>query len=191
MRATFFADTSELRQWLKENHREARELWVGYYKQGTDKANFSWSESVDEALCYGWIDGIRESIDEDSYRVRFTPRKPDSNWSAINIKKVEELNRRRLMRAAGIKAFAGRREQSSDRYSFEQESPKLDKKYERRFKAHGKAWKFLQSLTPSTRKTSIGWVMSAKKEETRQRRLDTLIQSSAERQKIPPLRRNR
>ena len=188
MRATFFADTSELRQWLRENHRAARELWVGYYKQGSDKANFSWSESVDEALCYGWIDGIRKSIDEDSYMIRFTPRKPHSKWSAINIRKVEQLSRRRLMRAAGIKAFAKRREQSSNRV--EQESPKLDKTYERRFKARGKAWKFFQSLTPSTKKLSIGWIMSAKKEETRQRRLDTLIQSSAERQKIPALRRN-
>ncbi len=163
---------------------------MGYYKQGSDKANFAWSESVDEALCYGWIDGIRKSIDEDSYMIRFTPRKPNSNWSAVNIKKVEELTRRRLMRAAGIKAFAKRREQSSNRYSVEQESPELDKKYERRFKAHGKAWKFFQSLTPSTKKLSIRWVMSAKQEETRQRRLDNLIQSSAERRKIPPLRRN-
>ncbi len=190
MRAKFFADTSELRQWLSQNHRKARELWVGYYKLGSGKANFNWSESVDEALCYGWIDGIRRSVDEDSYRIRFTPRKPNSNWSAINIKKVEELSRRRLMRAAGIKAFAKRREQGSNRYSFEQESLELDKKCERRFKSHGRAWKFFQSLTPSTKKLSIGWIMSAKKEETRQRRLDTLIQSSAERKKIPPLRRN-
>jgi len=191
MAVTFFADRSELRQWLKENHRNARELWVGYYKQGSSEANFTWSESVDEALCYGWIDGIRKSIDEISYMIRFTPRKPNSNWSAVNIKKVEKLTRRRLMRAAGIKAFAKRREQSSNRHSFEQESARLDKKYERKFKASVKAWKFFQSLTPPAKKPSIRWVMSAKKEETRQRRLDILIQSSEDGQKIPPLRRNK
>jgi uncharacterized protein YdeI (YjbR/CyaY-like superfamily) len=191
VKATFFADRSELRQWLKENHRKARELWVGYYKQGSGKANFTWSESVDEALCYGWIDGIRKTIDEASYTIRLTPRKPNSNWSAINIKKVEELTRRRLMRAAGVKAFAKRREESSSRYSYEQQTVELEKKYERKFKTHAKAWKFFQSLTPSTKRPSIWWVVSAKKEETRRRRLDILIHSSKNGQEIPPLRRNK
>ena len=186
MKAVFFADASGWREWLRRNHKTAPELWVGYYKQGTGKATMTWSESVDQALCYGWIDGLRRSIDEDRYSIRFTPRRPESTWSAINVRKVEELTGRRLMRAAGIRAFAGRRHTNARPVA--EDPVTLGKEYERKFRASPKAWKFFQDPPPSTRKLSIRWVMSAKKEETRWRRLAALIESSRNGERISPLK---
>jgi len=117
---TFFPSPADFRTWLEANHDKAQELWVGYYKKRTSKPSITWSESVDQALCFGWIDGIRKSIDADSYMIRFTPRKPDSTWSAVNIKKVQELTEQGLMRPAGIKAFENRKEAKSGIYSYEQ-----------------------------------------------------------------------
>ncbi|KAA3634198.1 MAG: bacteriocin-protection protein [Bacteroidetes bacterium] len=189
MEPIFFKNAAEWRQWLKENHDKAEVLWLGYYKKNSGKANYTWSESVDEAICYGWIDGLRKSLDKDSYMIRFTPRRPTSFWSAVNIKKVKVLTEKGLMRPAGIKAWGKRKESKSEVYSFEQKVKGLDKAYEEQFKKHPKAWTyFSEKLAPSYKKSSIHWVMSAKREDTRQRRLKTLIESSEQEQKIPLLR---
>ena len=188
MKPTFIKNQKELRKWFEKNHDKEKEIWVGFYKKDSGKANYTWSQSVDQALCFGWIDGIRKSIDEDSYMIRFTPRNPKSNWSAINIKKIKELTKLGLMVPAGVEVFKKREAKRSEVYSFEQNKVELSKKYELKFKSNKKAWKFFQSLPPSTKKPSIWWVMSAKKEETQLRRLDVLIKSSEKEEKIPPLR---
>jgi uncharacterized protein YdeI (YjbR/CyaY-like superfamily) len=188
MKPTFFKGQNELRNWFEKNHNKEKEIWVGFYKKDSGKANYTWSQSVDQALCFGWIDGIRKSIDENSYMIRFTPRNPKSNWSTINIKKIKELTKLGLMDPAGVEAYKKREDKRSEVYSFEQDNVKLSKKYELIFKSSKKAWKFFQSLPPSTKKPSIWWVMSAKKEETKLRRLDILIKSSEKEEKIPPLR---
>jgi len=188
MKPTFFKNQKELRKWFENNHDKGKEIWIGFYKKDSGKANFTWSQSVDQALCFGWIDGIRKSIDEVSYMIQFTPRNPKSNWSAVNIKKINELTKLGLINPAGIEVFKKREEKRSEIYSFEQNKVKLSKTYEFKFKSNKKAWKFFQSLPPSTKKPSIWWVMSAKKEETQIKRLDTLIKSSEEKTVIPQLR---
>jgi uncharacterized protein YdeI (YjbR/CyaY-like superfamily) len=188
MKPTFFKGQNELRNWFEKNHNKEKEIWVGFYKKDSGKANYTWSQSVDQALCFGWIDGIRKSIDENSYMIRFTPRNPKSNWSTINIKKIKELTKLGLMDPAGVEAYKKREDKRSEVYSFEQDKVKLSKKYELIFKSNKRAWKFFQSLPPSTKKPSIWWLMSAKKEETKLRRLDILIKSSEKEEKIPPLR---
>ncbi|MCH7770233.1 MAG: YdeI/OmpD-associated family protein [Bacteroidetes bacterium] len=188
MKPIFFSNQSGFRIWLEKYHKKEKELWVGYYKKDSGNANYSWSQTVDEALCFGWIDGIRKSINDVSYMIRFTPRKPKSGWSKINIDKVKKLTSLGLMHPAGIKAYNKRDEKNSKIYSFEQKKVKLKKQYELKFKANKKAWEFFQSLTPSTKNLSIVWVMSAKKEDTSLNRLNTLIKSSEEEKVIPPLR---
>ena len=188
MKPTFFKNQKELRKWFENNHDKGKEIWIGFYKKDSGKANFTWSQSVDQALCFGWIDGIRKSIDEVSYMIRFTPRNPKSNWSSVNIKKINELTKLGLMHRAGIEVFKKREEKRSKIYSFEQNKVKLNKKYELKFKSSKNAWEFFQSLPPSTKKPSIWWVMSAKREETQIKRLDTLIKSSEEKTVIPQLR---
>jgi uncharacterized protein YdeI (YjbR/CyaY-like superfamily) len=188
MKPTFFANQSELRKWFEKNHDKEQELWVGYYKTVSGKPGITWPQSVDEALCFGWIDGVRKSIDENSYVIRFTHRKPKSIWSAINIKKVEELTKRGLMHPAGIEAFNKRNEEKSRIYSFEQKNIQLDKKYEKQFKQNKKAWQFFQSQPPSYQRPAMWWVMSAKQETTRQKRLDELIKDSEAGQRISRLR---
>jgi uncharacterized protein YdeI (YjbR/CyaY-like superfamily) len=174
----FFETSADFRKWLEENHRTETELLVGYYKVGTKKPSMNWSESVDEALCFGWIDGIRKSIDEESYCNRFTPRNPKSNWSAINIKKVEELIRVGKMAAAGLAAFEKRSEARSAIYSYENRPEKLLPEMEIRFKENVDAWNFFSTRSPSYQKTIIYWVMSAKQEATQLSRLDKLIAAS-------------
>lgn len=186
---TFFADAQKFRDWLEKKHNQEKELWVGFYKKNSGKANMTWSESVDQALCFGWIDGIRKSIDGDSYKIRFTPRKPKSNWSAVNLKKMEELTKNGLMRPPGKAIFEKREYKRTEVYSFEQDSIELKKAYEQKIKTKPKAWKFYNKLAPSYKKASIWWVISAKQEATRVRRLEVLIQSSEEGLKIPHLRR--
>ena len=177
---TFFATPADFRAWLEKHHGQAQELFVGYYKKDSGKPSITWPESVDQALCFGWIDGVRKSIGPESYVIRFTPRKPTSIWSAVNIQKVEELTRQGLMRPAGLKAFQARSEEKSAIYSFEQkEEPKLSPAHEQRFQAEPKAWAFFQSQAPWYRKSAIWWVVSAKKDETREKRLATLIADSA------------
>jgi len=178
MTPIFFANPSDFRKWLKKNHKKETELVVGFYKVDSGKPNMTWSQSVDEALCFGWIDGVRTSIDKDRYQIRFTPRKPTSIWSAINIKKIEELTRRGLMQPAGLASFEKRTEEKSRVYSFEKEEMKFSTIFEKQFKANKKAWKYFQALAPSYKKTSLHWVMSAKQEATRMKRLTDLIKYS-------------
>jgi uncharacterized protein YdeI (YjbR/CyaY-like superfamily) len=174
----FFATSGKWRAWLERNHARSTELWVGFYKKGTDRPSITWPESVDQALCFGWIDGLRKSIDTESYMIRFTPRKPTSTWSAVNIRRVAELDREGLMAPAGKKAFAARKENRSGIYSYEQREDRLDPKYEKQLKANRAAWDFWRAQTPSYRKAVGWWIVSAKQEETRLRRLATLIEDS-------------
>jgi uncharacterized protein YdeI (YjbR/CyaY-like superfamily) len=187
MGLVFFPKQSDFRKWLEKNHERKKELLVGFYKVSSGKPSITWSQSVDEALCFGWIDGIRKSVDEDSYCIRFTPRKVKSIWSAINIKRVEELTRKGLMRSAGLEIFNKRVENKSRIYSFENRPKKLNRVFENQFKAEKKAWSQFLSMPPSYQKTAIFWVMSAKQDATRQKRLDTLIKDSNAGQKIKPL----
>ena len=154
-------------------------MWVGFYKKNSGKASITWPQSVDEALCFGWIDGIRKTIDEISYKIRFTPRRQRSIWSAVNIKRVGELSEQGLMREAGLKAFSARREYRSGIYSYEQRSPEMPAQYAKVLKKNAAAWKFFQAQAPSYRKAINWWVLSAKREETRLKRLDQLIKDSA------------
>lgn len=186
----FFPTPEAFRAWLEANHQQASELWVGYYKKKTGIPSMTWPESVDEALCYGWIDGLRKSIDEQRYKIRFSPRKAGSHWSAVNIERVGVLKKEGRMQPAGLEAFARRTEKNSRRAGYEQKSVALPPEYEAHIRAHPDAWAFFEALAPSYKKNSIWWVMQAKREETRQRRLRILIESSAEGKKIPPLRRN-
>jgi uncharacterized protein YdeI (YjbR/CyaY-like superfamily) len=187
---TFFATAGDFRAWLEEHHADARELWVGFYKKSSGKPSITWPEAVDQALCFGWIDGVRKGIDDVAYANRFTPRTAKSTWSAINIERVEELKRRGLMHPAGLEAYAKRAEERSGVYSYEQrQAAKLDPAYERRFRANEKAWDFFQTQPAWYRRAAVWWVVSAKKEETRLRRLTTLIDDSEHRRAIRPLTR--
>jgi len=174
----FFESSAQFRKWFEENHQAETELLVGYYKVSTGKPSMNWSESVEEALCFGWIDGIRKSIDAESYCNRFTPRKPKSNWSEINIKKVEELIRQGKMTPAGMAAFEKRTESRSAVYSYENLPEKLSPEFENRFISNPAAWEFFQKQAPSYKKVRIYWVMSAKQEQTRWSRLEKLIAAS-------------
>jgi uncharacterized protein YdeI (YjbR/CyaY-like superfamily) len=175
----YFRSPAEFRKWLEKNHAKADELVVGFHKKATGKPSMTWPESVDEALCFGWIDGIRRSVDEERYSIRFTPRRPGSNWSAVNLKRVPELEALGRMTDAGRAAFAKRSEAKSAIYSYENKPEDLPPGDRRRFRANRKAWKFFSEQPAGYRRTALYWVLSAKKEETRQRRLDTLIDDSA------------
>ena len=191
MDAKFFATPTQWRKWLERNHDNAAELWVGFYKRDSGRPSVTWPQAVDQALCFGWIDGIRKRIDEVSYRIRFTPRRTGSVWSAINAKKVEELSRQGLMHPAGLDAFGKLDKEKSRIYSYEQRNrAKLAAAQEQQFRANRKAWEFFQKQPPWYQRTATFWVVSAKKEETRTKRLATLIASSAEESRIAPLRRN-
>ncbi|MDQ0595290.1 uncharacterized protein YdeI (YjbR/CyaY-like superfamily) [Chryseobacterium ginsenosidimutans] len=178
MAATFFQAQEEFREWLEKNHQKETELLVGFWKVGTKKPSISWSQSVDQALCFGWIDGVRKSIDEESYSIRFTPRKPTSIWSAINIKKVEELTKAGLMTSEGKKAFELRKEEKSAIYSHEKELATLDPEFEKQFKANKKAWEFFSNQAPSYKKVMLHWIMNAKQDKTRLSRLEKTIKES-------------
>ncbi len=178
MKLTFFANQNDFRKWLEENHQSEIELLVGFYKVASRKPSMTWSESVDQALCFGWIDGVRKSIDEISYSIRFTPRKSRSIWSAVNIKKVAELTKKELMQTAGIVAFSKRSENKSKIYAYENTAKELDKSLEQNFKANLKAWIFFNEQPQSYKKTILYWIMSGKKEETRIARLEKVINQS-------------
>ena len=184
MEPTFFPTPAAFRKWLETNHASATELLVGFYKRGSGKPSITWPESVDQALCFGWIDGVRRRIDDVSYSIRFTPRKQISNWSAINIARVAELTKLGLMRPAGLRAFEQRREDKSAIYSYENAVRTLDPSDEKTFRANRKAWQFFNAQAPSYRRVCIYWVTSAKKEETRARRLATLINDSANGERV-------
>lgn len=179
MKIVFFLSASDLRKWFENHHATARELWVGFFKKGSGKPSITWSESVDEALCVGWIDGIRKSLDDTSYMIRFSPRKPDSIWSAINIRRAQALIDERRMGSSGLKAFQARRENKSGVYSYEQRRAQLEEPYERILRRNKKAWDYFQAQPPSYKKAASWWVVNAKKEETRLKRLGRLIKDSA------------
>ena len=186
----FFATPKEFRAWLHQHHAVSQELLVEFYKRGTGRPSITWPESVDQALCFGWIDGVRRSIDEHSYTIRFTPRKPRSTWSAINIKRVAELTRLELIQPAGLKAFEARLEHRSAIYAYEQRlEVTLDEVSQRQFRSNRKAWKFFEAQPPWYRRTATYWVVSAKRPETRLKRLDTLILDSEAGRRIGPLNR--
>lgn len=178
MKPQFFATPQEFRVWLNKNHKTATELSVGFYKVKSGKASMSWSESVDQALCFGWIDGVRNSIDDESYRIRFTPRKKDSIWSAVNIKKVKTLINQNLMQPAGLAIYEQRSDKTTKGYSAASMHQKLPIALEKSFKTNPKAWKYFKSLAPSYKKSSINWVMSAKRQETQEKRIKELIAES-------------
>jgi uncharacterized protein YdeI (YjbR/CyaY-like superfamily) len=184
MSPKFFATPSAFRRWLAANHSKSKELWVGFYKKNSGRPSITWPESVNEALCFGWIDGIRKSIDDDSYVIRFTPRKPNSVWSAVNIRNVERLINEKRMQPAGLKAYAARKEYRSGIYSYEQRSLELVEPYSGIFKRYKAAWKFFQAQPPSYRKMMNWWIISAKREETRRLRLNRLIEASGEGKRI-------
>jgi len=184
MKPTFFKDQLTFRDWLEEHHQSATELLVGFYKVNSGKPSMSWSESVDQALCFGWIDGIRRSIDQESYSIRFTPRKPNSIWSAININKVEVLSAAGLMRPAGLQAFALRKEEKSKVYSHENAVAELAAELLQQFQQNQAAWDFFAYQAPSYRKVITHWIMSAKQEKTRQSRLEKVMDASAQRKRL-------
>jgi uncharacterized protein YdeI (YjbR/CyaY-like superfamily) len=176
----YFASPEEFRAWLEQHHETQKELLVGYHKKGTGKPSMTWPESVDEALCFGWIDGVRRSVDDERYCIRFTPRKARSTWSAVNIKRMAELTELGRVRPAGLKAFAARAPENSGIYAYEnRDAAALDADAEAQFRANPAAWEFFQAQAPSYRRSAIWWVISAKQEATRQKRLATLIDDSA------------
>jgi uncharacterized protein YdeI (YjbR/CyaY-like superfamily) len=186
MKPTFFKSQAEFRAWLEKNHDQVSELWVGLQKTGSTQKGLHYKQALDEALCFGWIDGLRKSIDESRWTIRFTPRKPRSIWSAVNIKRVGELKALGLIKPPGLKQFEGRDEKRAKLYSFENAPVELDAAYERQFQANKKAWEFFQSQASYYQRAIKFWVMSAKKEETRLKRLAILIEHSAKGMKAPP-----
>jgi uncharacterized protein YdeI (YjbR/CyaY-like superfamily) len=191
----FFAGAEEFRAWLERDHETATECVVGFWKAHTGKPSMRWADAVREALCFGWIDGIRRSLGDESYTIRFTPRKTGSNWSRVNVGHVEELIREGRMTPAGLAAFEARRPERTGVYSFEQRhTAGLERAQEERFRADAKAWEFFEKQPPSYRRTAIFWVVSAKREDTRARRLETLIADSAAGRRLaqltPPAKRS-
>jgi uncharacterized protein YdeI (YjbR/CyaY-like superfamily) len=189
LKPVFFETPAAFRQWLSQHHATADVLWVGYYKKGSGTPSITWPESVDQALCFGWIDGIRKSIDHSRYTIRFTPRKRGSIWSTVNIKRARVLIAQRLMHTAGRTAYQARKHNKSGIYSYEQRSVNLRPPYDRLLKQSKIASRFFQQQPASYRKAVSWWIVSAKKEETRRKRLEKLVAYSAQGQRIPELRR--
>jgi uncharacterized protein YdeI (YjbR/CyaY-like superfamily) len=189
MTATFFPTPDDFRRWLVEHHDRADELWVGYYKKATGKPSMTWPESVDQALCFGWIDGIRKSIDQEAYKIRFTPRRARSHWSLVNLERVAALIEEGRMAPAGLAAYEARDPGRAGQYSFEREEARLTSGQLREFKSHPEAWAFWRAQPPGYRRQTTWWVVSAKREETRARRLSRLIEDSASGLRIRELRR--
>ena len=179
MKITFFRTASQMRSWLEKHAESSTELWVGFYKKDSGKPSLTWPESVGEALCFGWIDGVRKSIDDTSYMIRFSPRKATSIWSEVNIKIAQSLIEQERMRPVGLKAFQARRVNKSGIYSYEQRSDSLPEAYERLFKRNKNAWDYFQAQAPSYQKAACWWIVSAKQEKTRLSRLEKLIDDSA------------
>jgi uncharacterized protein YdeI (YjbR/CyaY-like superfamily) len=188
--AVFFRTPAEWRAWLEVHSGDETELWVGFHKRGAGETGITWPESVDQALCFGWIDGRRQSIDATRYRIRFSPRKASSIWSTVNVARVAELDERGLMQPAGREAFARRREERSGIYSHEQDGEaQLDAAQEARLRQRPGAWEFLQAQPRSYRKAALWWIVDAKRAETRERRLERLIEDSAAGRRLAHLRR--
>jgi uncharacterized protein YdeI (YjbR/CyaY-like superfamily) len=182
--ATYFSSPDEWRAWLAKAHESATELLVGFHKAATGRPRMTWPESVDEALCVGWIDGVRKRVDDDRFTIRFSPRKATSIWSAVNIRRVGELEAEGRMQPAGRAAFANRKENRSGVYSYEKRPATLHEPYASTFRKHAKAWAFFESQAPSYRRAATWYVISAKREETRLKRLATLIDDSAHQRRL-------
>lgn len=184
MSPIFFKNQSEFRQWLEKNHATETQLLVGYYKVETGKPCMTWSQSVDQALCFGWIDGIRKKVNEESYCIRFTPRKRISKWSNINIAKVKELTSKGLMHHAGLESFSHCKEANSGVYSFENDFKTLPQEFEEIFRGNKGAWEYYSAQSPSYRKMVAHWILSAKRKETQIKRLEELIQVSSRNERL-------
>lgn len=184
----YFPSPAAFRAWLLEHHEIATELVVGFHRTGTGTPSLTWTESVREALCFGWIDGIRRRVDDTRYTIRFTPRRKGSIWSAVNVKHVEELTGAGLMQPAGLRAFEARKDAKSGGYSFEQRTVELPAAYTAVFRKRRNAWLWFEASAPSYRKSAVWWVVSAKREETREKRLKQLIECSAEGARLPQMR---
>jgi uncharacterized protein YdeI (YjbR/CyaY-like superfamily) len=180
MKPRFFGAPAEFRAWLETHHATTPELWVGFYKKASGKGGIGYLEAVDVALCFGWIDGIKKRVDALSYMHRFSPRRPGSIWSAINTRRVGALRRQGLMAAAGLAAFGRRDEKKTAIYTYENRPARLLAAYERAWKSNRKAWAFFNAQPAGYQKLAKGWIMGAKKDETRRRRLRILIAASAE-----------
>jgi uncharacterized protein YdeI (YjbR/CyaY-like superfamily) len=187
----FFATPEELRDWFDAKHERANELWLGYYRKSTGRPSVDWSQAVDEALCVGWIDGVRRSVDDTSHVQRFTPRRKGSTWSAINVAKVAALTREGRMRPAGLAAFEARTAANTAIYSYERAAATFTADEETRFRANSTAWADWEARPPSYRRAVTHWVTSAKEAATRERRLEALIADSAAGRKVGPMRWSR
>jgi len=191
MKPAFFKSAADFRRWLEQHHATARELLVGLYRKESGRGGITYPEALDAALSFGWIDGVRKRIDADAYTIRFTPRKPGSIWSAVNIERVRELTSQGLMQPPGLRVFRERDERKTRQYSYERERGKLDPALEAALLANSKAASFFDAQPPGYRRITAFWVMSAKKEETRARRLAHLIERSASGARIDLLKPNR
>jgi uncharacterized protein YdeI (YjbR/CyaY-like superfamily) len=178
MPPTFFATAAEFRDWLARHHDTADELLVGFWKRGSGKPSMTWPESVDQALCFGWIDGIRKRLDDESYTIRFTPRRRGSVWSAVNSRRAQELIDAGLMQPSGLAAFEQRKDSRSQTYSYENKPKALPREMEKTFRANKRAWSFFEKQPPGYQRMMLFYVLSAKREETRARRLEKLIAES-------------
>ena len=187
MKPRFFRASADFRRWLEKNHANAAELLVGFHKVASGKPSITWPQSVDEALAFGWIDGVRRRIDDTSYSIRFTPRRPSSIWSAVNIKRVGELTAAGRMRPAGLAAFERRSERRSEIYSFERKAAAFDDAMIAAFQARTRAWTYFDAQPASYKRAFTHWVTSAKRPETRERRLGALIAASERGQRVDPL----
>jgi uncharacterized protein YdeI (YjbR/CyaY-like superfamily) len=191
MKPKFFSSSAKWRNWLLRHHATKGEFLVGFHKRDSGKPSITWPESVDEALCFGWIDGVRRRIDEVSYSIRFTPRREESIWSTVNTKRIAELTRLGLMHPAGLAAHGKRKEHRSGIYGHEQrKNARLSKEHERTLKANAEAWRFFRAQAPSYQRIVSWWVISAKREETRRKRLATLIRASAQRRRLDMMKPN-
>jgi uncharacterized protein YdeI (YjbR/CyaY-like superfamily) len=187
LKPTFFKSGAQFRAWLEQHHGDAAELLLGFYRKSSAKKGITYPEALDEALAYGWIDGVRRGLDAESYTVRFTPRRPRSIWSAVNVRRVGELTAAGRMADPGLAAFAKRDEKRSAIYAYERAAVELDAESAKRFKADKQAWAFYRAQAPWYQRTSTNWVVSAKRPETRARRLATLIAYSHDQERLPLL----
>ncbi|HMG14849.1 MAG TPA: YdeI/OmpD-associated family protein [Saprospiraceae bacterium] len=185
----FFDKQSDLRNWLLENHKRASELWIGFHKIKSKLNSITYKEALDEVLSFGWIDGIRKSIDQESYKIRFTPRTTNSIWSQVNINRLNELTRLGLMHSSGTEVYKNRNLKMVQRYSFEQDKIELSTEHEKLFKENSKAWEFFQNQVPSYKKPAMWWILSAKQASTQLKRLSILVEYSGKEERIPALKR--
>ena len=187
MKPTFFDGPEGLRAWLAENHASASELWIGFHKKGSGKGGITYPQALDEALCMGWIDAVRKNISADDWMIRFTPRQAKSHWSKVNIRRAAELIAEGRMKPRGLEVYRSRTEERSGRYAYENMPKALSRKYQQKLRANAKAWSWFAEQAPYYRKVCTYWVMTAKKEETRERRLASLIACSAKGSRVPQL----